>query len=247
MLNILLFLLDLVDRHVIWAYGLCLLLIALQIRAFFAARQYRNNTIFPVEREVAMHREGRALSNIGAVLGVAIVVLLIKYYVVPIVDVAGLVEPTPTLGLWIPTPTPTPTATMPPPPTPTPRPTPSRPPVVTVVIPTDTPAPPPNPCPDANIRITAPYMGAVVSGRVSIRGTANHGRFQFYKVEFGQGADPTAWSVINDIHRSPVADNVLETLDTTILPNGVYWLRLTVVDQTGNFPPPCQVRITVQN
>jgi hypothetical protein len=31
------------------------------------------------------------------------------------------------------------------------------------------------------------------------------------------------------------------------LGNGTWTLRLIVVDQTGNFPLPCQVTITVQN
>jgi len=52
---------------------------------------------------------------------------------------------------------------------------------------------------------------------------------------------------VNTIHRSPVLGGQLEELDTTALPNGVYWLQLTVVDQTGNFPPPCRVRIVIQN
>ena len=245
MLNILLFILEFIERHVIWIYALCILLIIVQIRAYIQARQNRLNTIFPIEREVAIHREGRAMSNIGAILGALIAVLILRYYIVPTVNVAELVEPTPTIEVLLLTATPTQTPTVIPP-TPTPRPRPTRPPVVTIALPTPTPVPT-HPCQDPNIKIASPLPGAVVAGRVAIQGTANHGRFQFYKVEFGQGEEPTAWHVINDIHRAPVVNGTLETLDTTVLPNGVYWLKLTVVDQTGNFPPPCQIRITVGN
>lgn len=245
MLNILGFLIDLIDRQVIWIYALCFLLILLQIRAYAQALQNRRNTIFPVEREVAIYREGRAMSNVGAILGVVALVVVLKYYVVPTIDVGALVEPTPTLVLAIPTATSTMTPTVVPV-TPTPRPKPTSPPVVTVIIPTNTPAPP-HPCGDPNTMIQAPLMGARVSGTVTIRGTANHGQFQFYKIELGPGEEPAGWHVVNDIHRAPVIDGVLETLDTAALPNGTYWLKLTVVDRTGNFPPPCHIRVAVQN
>jgi hypothetical protein len=39
----------------------------------------------------------------------------------------------------------------------------------------------------------------------------------------------------------------LEELNSADLPNGVYWLRLVVVDQTGNFPPPAAARIEIRN
>lgn len=90
-------------------------------------------------------------------------------------------------------------------------------------------------------------MGAAVSGRVGVQGTATHSQFQFYKVELGGGEQPTTWGVLNDVHRAPVLGGVLEEFDTTSVPNGVHWLRLTVVDRTGNFPPPCEVRVIVQN
>ena len=90
-------------------------------------------------------------------------------------------------------------------------------------------------------------MNAQLSGRVAIYGTAAHGAFQFYKVEFGQGEDPSSWHVIHDVHRNQVSGGALEEFDTTAVPNGVYWLQLTVVDQSGNFPPPCRVRVVVQN
>ena len=191
MLNILAFLLDLVDQHVAWFYVICLLLILLSVRTYLLAHQSRMNTIFTIEREVATHNEGRAMTNIGSVLAVVIVVTAIKYYLIPSIDVQSLFEPTPTITLLIPTTVPTstvstqsPTATL------TPRPRRTLRPVITVAPPTSTPLPPP-PCPDPNVRITSPRMGAITSGRVTIQGTANHASFQFYKIELGPGADPS--------------------------------------------------------
>ena len=90
-------------------------------------------------------------------------------------------------------------------------------------------------------------MGAVVAGRVAVRGTALNDRFQFFKVEIGVGESPEAWHSIGTMSKSPVTSGLLEEFDTTAVPNGTYWLRLTVVDITGNYPAPCDVRIVVQN
>ena len=247
MLNILAFLLGLVDQHVAWFYVTCLLLILLCVRTYLLAHQSRMNTIFTIEREVATHNEGRAMTNIGSVLVVVIVITAIKYYLIPSIDVQSLVMPTPTITLLIPTNEPTPTissesATA----THTPRPRRTLRPVITVAPPTSTPLPAPQ-CPDPNVRIASPPMGAVLSGRVVIQGTANHARFQFFKVELAQGAEPASWGVLNRTHLNPVIGGVLEQFDTTTVPNGLYWLQLVVVDQSGNFPPPCQVRVIVRN
>jgi hypothetical protein len=252
-LHIITLLFNAIDRYSIWLYAFCLLLILYYMRSLILARSERSNTIFTIEREVAAHKEGRALSGIGVMLGLAVIITGFKYYVVPNVDIEMIADPTPTLSIIVPTrqvPTPTlepttvestpttvvqqqPTATLEPTDTPAP--------------PTNTPPPPPAACPDPNNRITSPGMNASLSGRVAIYGSAAHGQFQFYKVEFGQGEDPSAWHVINDIHHNQVSGGVLEEFDTTAVPNGVYWLQLTVVDQSGNFPPPCRVRVVVQN
>ena len=253
MLNVIAFLLELVENYVVWLYLACLAVVLFYVRAYAMAHQERANTVFTIEKEVAAHKEGRALSGIGVTLGVVVIITALRYYLVPAFDIQAMVQPTPTLPFVLATqgaepagPTTAPEPGLPVP-TPTPRPIPTRP----VVIPSATPVPPtPLPtavCPDPNVRISEPLMGAVVAGRVPVRGSAAIDRFQFYKVEFTQGQEPTTWHVINDIHRTAVIGGVLEEFNTTGLPNGVYWLQLTVVDETGNFPPPCQVRVVVQN
>jgi hypothetical protein len=248
LLNIILFFINLIQEHTLWLYGACVLLILLQLHAFLSARHDRHNTIFTIEREVAAHREGRAMSGIGALLGIMVVITALKYYVVPSIDVHELVEPTPTLTLVMvptrePTFTPTPDVTVTPTRRATATPAPALP---TATISAPTAAPPPA-CPDPNTRITSPGMDAVVLGRIQIRGSADHARFQFYKVELGVGPDPRDWHSISDIHRVPVQGGVLDEFDTANVPNGVYWFKLTVVDVTSNFPDPCAVRVTIRN
>ena len=245
MLTILVLLIEILDQYIIWVYIFCLAVVLFHARAFWGARRDRVNTIYTIEREVASHREGRAMTSIGLILGLAVVVTAIKYYVIPTLDIAEIVEATPTVALIVRTREPTATLAQEPA-TPTARPRPTRRRIATAVPPTVTPMPLPV-CPDANTCIAFPLDNATVKGRITIRGTANHGQFQFYKVEYGQGEEPTAWHVISDVHRSPVIDGVLEGFDTAALPNGVYWLKLTVVDITGNFPPPHKVRIVIEN
>jgi len=245
-LNILGLAVDIINDYAIWLYVACLLVILLYIRSYLVARKERDNTIFTIEKEVAAHKEGRAMTGIGGVLGVVMLITALKYYVMPSIDLEAVFAPTPTLTLSIPTvapPTPTPTSVTP---TLTPRPRPTRRKPPTSPPPTATRLRP-APCPDENVRITSPGANATISGRTAIQGTATHGRFQFYKIEYGQGEEPTAWHVISNVHREPVSNGLLEEWDTTGLPNGVYWLRLTVVDVTGNFPPPFRVRVAIQN
>jgi hypothetical protein len=73
-LNIIAFVLDVINEHTIWLYVACLLGILWNVRAYVAAQHERSNTIFTIEREVAAHREGRAMANIGLMLGLAILV-----------------------------------------------------------------------------------------------------------------------------------------------------------------------------
>jgi len=52
--------------------------------------------------------------------------------------------------------------------------------------------------------------------------------------------------VVGNLHGSPVSGGVLETFNSDAYPAGTYTLRLVVVDQTGNYPPPCRVTVIVQ-
>lgn len=152
---------------------------------------------------------------------------------------------------------PTPVPPTPAPPTPTPLPpTPTlEPPTPTPEVPTETPTPEPTAppavvaaaCGDARSVISGPGVNQVIAGVTPISGVATHETFQFYKLEFAPGANAGGGFTYFGGGQVQVAGGVLGNLDTTVLPNGEYTIRLTVVDTVGNFPPPCDVSVVVQN
>lgn len=166
-------------------------------------------------------------------------------------------EPTPLPAeVSPPTETPTlPTETPPPPPTETPPSTEfTATPVAATPIPTQPPAPtattaapsvPAARCGTPGVQINSPSNGQSVTGNVAIRGTANIDRFQFYKVEYGQGANPGSFASIGDTVTNPVNNGVLVNWAAGAFPSGIWTLRLTVVDETGNFPAPCLIYVII--
>lgn len=152
--------------------------------------------------------------------------------------------------------TPTTVPATPLPPTPTPPATPT--PVAAAL--TSTPAPvtesetttttvesgPPL-CPDPRAVITSPTVGQVLTGTVTIMGTATHENFQYYKLEYAPGAGATEGFAYLAGAETQVTDGVLAEVDTTELDNGVYTIQLVVVDRSGNFPPPCAVTVEIAN
>jgi hypothetical protein len=113
-------------------------------------------------------------------------------------------------------------------------------------MPRNTPAIAAPACPNPNVCLTSPGVHQKVWGNVPIRGTANVPNFQFLKIEVGAGPNPKAWTVVGQLHYSPVVGGVLETLRSGAYPPGTYTLRLVVVEQTGNYPEPCPVTVVVK-
>jgi len=85
------------------------------------------------------------------------------------------------------------------------------------------------------VEITSPEMNAELRGAVVIIGSASVSEFDYYKVEFGVGPNPAQWAVLGSLHKTPVVNGQLETWDTTLLPDGVYTLRLQAVKRDGNY------------
>lgn len=81
--------------------------------------------------------------------------------------------------------------------------------------------------------ISSPAANARLTGNVEVTGTAVVNNFQFYKLEFALGTG--GWALIGDLRRTQVTNGALGTWDTTRVPDGDYTLRLTVVDNSGNF------------
>jgi len=231
-----------VDSYALWLYAalfLAVLFSALELRQ---AQKGRSETIFSLEREFATARESRARSALVA--GIALVALLtvFKFGLIPASAIPTPEKPTSTpIVMILPTPVP-------------PTPTPTRTRIPTRPLPTRAPETPvptatvglPASCPNPGIRIASPAMNQAVQGEVTVRGTANIAQFQFYKIEYGMGEEPREWHSIGEIVRAPVTDGVIAMWNVAGFPSGPFKLRLTVVDASGNFPPPCEVRVVVQ-
>ena len=162
---------------------------------------------------------------------------------------ADLGEPTPAPTFTRAVPRASATATpQPPAPVPSPAATPvasSVAPPMPTASPANAPTPAANQCANLAGIIKNPAHESTVSGLIEIRGTATRTGMAYWKLEFRADAA----SGYTQLYRSdaPVADGALSLWSTKTVPNGVYWLQLTVVDNTGNFGQPCQVRVTVAN
>ena len=89
--------------------------------------------------------------------------------------------------------------------------------------------------------ISSPTDGSTLFDLIEIQGTADDPNFVDYTVEYGEGATPVEWFVIGSVGTSTIVDALLESwvtneteTDTIYYPNGLYTLRLTVLDEGGN-------------
>lgn len=249
-------LLNFISNVKLFLYAGCALLFLGGVRYWWLALRERQRTIYGLEKEVAGERSLRALTVAALAIGVGLLIYFADANAPP-VPTTPQRSPTLDLAVFI-----TPTATVPPPsPTPAPpTPTPLRGGGVIVVSltpprgltststpppPPPTAAPPPPACPNPAVRITSPGVDAHLSGVVQVVGTAAIPNFRYYKVEYAAGDPPQSWHVLGDVRSQQVNGGVLLTFNSAILSAGVYYLQLTVVDQTGQFPAPCAVRVFV--
>jgi hypothetical protein len=135
---------------------------------------------------------------------------------------------------------------------------------------TSTPAPVAPSCPDGRTVIERPGVFQQFADAAGVSGIATHEQFAYYKLEYAPGVNPAEGYTVFARGDRPVTDVLPEerrglgTLDRyaaptvveetefgtgailrrteyVYLPDGLYTIRLTVVDETGNFPPPCEV------
>jgi putative chitinase len=110
---------------------------------------------------------------------------------------------------------------------------------------TVTPSKPSKPAKPGCEHMIAPRYKDTLSGTVYVKGTADHSNFWYYKLEYRHdGLDD--WHYLTGQHTT-VHSGVLGTWNTTALPNGAYHIRLVVVDRTGNYPPPCEIPVSIKN
>jgi hypothetical protein len=236
-----------------WIYGVLGLILLFYLWRALVARRDSVRSIFKLEQEQARGRYARSLAVAALVILVMAAVFVLANLGLPTLTPPPVVQiPTVTTGPLV---APTLTATSAPPTiTPTASATPERPtrPVrptatlevtATVTLPVQSPA-----CPNPNVQLTSPGTNQVVSGNFPVRGIANIASFQYYKVEIAPGPNPQdhEWTVVGQLHSTPVAGGVLETFNSDAYPVGTYTLQLVVVDQTGNYPEPCRVTVSVQ-
>ena len=97
-------------------------------------------------------------------------------------------------------------------------------------------------CNNPAARITGLRPGASLRGTVTFAGSATLPNFAFYKLEV-RSDSASIWNNFST-SREPVVNGVLGTLNTGLFVPGVYWIQLTVVDNTANIPiTPCAIRV----
>jgi LysM repeat protein len=103
-------------------------------------------------------------------------------------------------------------------------------------------------CTNSDSFIASPDVGDELKGNVAIRGTANVPNFAFYKLEIRREGASTAQDYVTFFTgQEPVINGVLATLNTANYPDGEYWVRLVVVDSTGNYPERCAILYPFNN
>jgi hypothetical protein len=98
-------------------------------------------------------------------------------------------------------------------------------------------APPEGPAAQVSGQINSPRDQASVRGLVPVEGIATHGQFQKYELHFGPEPNPgDQWTPVSGSPFTvPVVQGRIALWDTTIIPDGVYSLRLRVVRADGNY------------
>jgi hypothetical protein len=86
-------------------------------------------------------------------------------------------------------------------------------------------------------QITSPRDRASVRGLVPVEGSATHPQFQKYEIHYGPEPNPgDQWIPLGGSPFTvPVVQGRLGLWDTTIIPDGIYSLRLRVVRLDGNY------------
>ena len=98
----------------------------------------------------------------------------------------------------------------------------------------------------AEVAIISPTAYSYVRGVVPIIGNAKGGNMAVYRLLFGEGMNPTAWTQIGPDHNNQVDNNVLENFDTTGLDDGLYTLQLQVIGHDQSVRQ-ATIQLTVDN
>lgn len=80
----------------------------------------------------------------------------------------------------------------------------------------------------SGVQISKPEAFAYIHGKVPIVGTASGDGFSLYRLQIGEGLNPSTWQQIGEDGRQKIEDGELGTWDTSGR-NGLYAIRLMVV------------------
>jgi hypothetical protein len=81
----------------------------------------------------------------------------------------------------------------------------------------------------ARLAIVSPAPQTMLGGVISIIGSASLTGLRSYSLAFGAGLDPSHWIQIAEVHGRVVYNERLAFWDTTIIPDGIYTLRLRAI------------------
>ena len=98
---------------------------------------------------------------------------------------------------------------------------------------------------DPHVNITSPLSFDILRGDVIIQGNARPEAFQYYRLQYGRGLNPSRWIQIGEDKTTPVNEGVLGRWDTEGL-NGLYTLQLLVVQSDGRIATAA-THVTIDN
>jgi len=98
-------------------------------------------------------------------------------------------------------------------------------------------------CTDSRTQITSPIPLQRLSDVFAVFGTAQRENFWYYKIEIRPDWSDT-YNFFSD-SQSQVTNGLIGQVNADIFDGGLHWLRLTVVDLTGNIPPGSVCEIPV--
>lgn len=96
-----------------------------------------------------------------------------------------------------------------------------------------------------DVEIISPNPYAYVKGLVTITGTVRPPDLNLWRLEYGEGLNPSAWIQIGGDHNHAVDSGYLETWDVNGL-QGLYTLQLTAIDHAQNVKQST-IQVTVDN
>ena len=98
---------------------------------------------------------------------------------------------------------------------------------------------------DPEVNIASPQPFEVLRGQVEVRGDARPDGFDYYRLQYGQGLNPTQWVQIGSDLDTPVEAGRLGRWNTAGL-SGLYVLQLMVVQEGGRVETAA-VPVTIDN